>query len=103
MLLAFLIGIALGAGTGIIPGPVGLAVIDTTYRKALPRALAIGAGGGLGDLTWATLGVLGVGPLLRRHPAAPPVLFALSGAALIAYGLSHVCAHPANDAPPPRY
>jgi threonine/homoserine/homoserine lactone efflux protein len=95
MLAYLLLGLALGAGSSVLPGPCGLAVMTAACRRSLGRAIAIGAGAALGDLTYAALGIVGLGPVLARHPAIPPVLQAISGVALIAYGLMNLRGRPA--------
>lgn len=86
-MLAYLLpGLALGAGSSLIPSPCGLAVINAAMRRDLARALAIGFGAALGDFVLATLGIHGLGPLLARHPSVPPVLHAFGGVGLIGDG-----------------
>ena len=75
----FLIGIAAGALTGIPIGPVNVAVIDAAYRHTLRRAIAVGMGGSIADCLYASLGVLGVTPVLKANPSVPPILYAISG------------------------
>jgi threonine/homoserine/homoserine lactone efflux protein len=86
MLGHFLLGAAIGAATGVPIGVVGAAVIDAAYRHPRRRAVGVGLGGGCGDLVYAALAVLGIGPLLASSPHAQPALFSLSGIALVAYG-----------------
>jgi putative LysE/RhtB family amino acid efflux pump len=92
----FLLGAAIGAGTGIPIGPVNVAVIDTAYRHHRKRAIAVGLGGAAADLLYAFLGIVGVGPMLKENPAVPPILFALSGIVLVIYGMMTVRAKPAD-------
>lgn len=87
MLTHFLIGAALGAVTGMPIGVVGAAIIDAAYRHPLRRAVGVGIGGGTGDMACAAFGILGIGPVLASSPHVPPVLYAVSGVALIAYGV----------------
>lgn len=87
MLSYLLIGIAAGALTGIPIGPVNVAVIDAAYRHTLRRALAVAAGGAIADGLYCALGVLGITPMLRANPTIPPILYGVSGAILIVYGL----------------
>ncbi len=90
MLAYLVLGLVVGAGSSVIPGPCGLAVIRAATQRGLRRALGVALGAAGGDLTYASLGVLGVGPLLARHPALPPVLQAVSGMVLVGYGLRHL-------------
>lgn len=90
MLVYLVLGVALGAGSSVLPGPCGLAVINAATRQTLARAVAIGVGAALGDATYASLGLLGVGPHLERYPLVPAALQAVSGMVLIGYGLHHL-------------
>ena len=81
-----LIGIFAGAVTGIPIGPVNVAVIDAAYRHTFRRAIAVGLGGAVADGLYAALGVLGVAPVLKTYPAIPPIMYAVSGLVLLAYG-----------------
>ncbi len=94
MLTYFLIGAALGALTGVPIGPLSVAIIDAAYRHHLRRAVAIAVGGALADLTYAAVGILGLGPLLIAHKAVPPILYGMSGVVLIIYGVLTVRAQP---------
>ena len=100
MLTYLFIGIAIGAITGIPVGPVNVAVIDAAYRHNLLRALAVGLGGAIGDIGYAALGILGLGPMLQRHPNVPPILYAVSGVVLVVYGILTVRSQPVADGPP---
>lgn len=98
MITFFLIGMALGAVTGIPIGPVNVAVIDSAYRHNFRRALAVALGGAVADFAYSMLGILGVGPLLQRHPIVPPILYGASGVVLIIYGILTVRAQPVDPA-----
>jgi threonine/homoserine/homoserine lactone efflux protein len=87
VLTFFAIGLAIGAATGIPIGPVNAAVIDAAYRHTLRRAMAVAMGGAFADGLYSTLGVLGVTPMLRANPMVPNILYLVSGAVLIVYGL----------------
>lgn len=87
MVSYFLLGALLGIITGIPIGPVNVAVIDSAYRHTLRRAIAVGFGGALADGIYAMLGILGMGPVLEQHPGVPPILYAVSGAVLLVYGV----------------
>ncbi len=96
MLTFLLIGLAIGAATGIPIGPVNAAVIDAAYRHTLRRAMAVALGGAFADGLYSTLGVLGVTPMLRRNPMVPNVLYLISGVVLIVYGLLTARSKPAS-------
>jgi arginine exporter protein ArgO len=94
VLTFFLIGAAIGAATGIPIGPVNVAVIDAAYRHNLRRAIGVASGGAVADCLYALLGIVGVGPLLLRYPAVPPILYAISGVVLLVYGILTVRSKP---------
>ena len=96
MLTYFLLGCAIGALTGVPIGPVNVAVIDTAYRHHLKRAIAVALGGAVADALYAYLGIVWFGPWVKEHPNVPPILYALSGVVLIAYGLMTARAKPAD-------
>ena len=96
MLTYFLIGAALGALTGIPIGPLNVAIIDAAYRHHLRRAIAVGLGGAVADLAYASLGILGAGQLLTAHEVVPPILYGVSGVVLIIYGILTVRAQPVD-------
>jgi arginine exporter protein ArgO len=94
------IGVTIGVLTGVPIGPLNVAVIDAAYRHNFQRALAVGLGGAVADGLYSTLGILGVGPLLDRHPSVPPILYAISGLVLLIYGLVTARSQPLAQAPP---
>lgn len=94
MLTMFLLGAAIGAGTGIPIGPVNVAVIDSAYRHNLRRAVGVAFGGAMADFLYALLGIVGVGPLILRYEAVPPILYGFSGIVLIIYGILTVKSRP---------
>jgi threonine/homoserine/homoserine lactone efflux protein len=83
----FLIGALLGAVTGIPIGPVNVAVIDAAYRHSLRRAVGVALGGAAGDTIFAYLGMVWFGPWVASRPLVPPILYVLSGLALLVYGI----------------
>jgi threonine/homoserine/homoserine lactone efflux protein len=87
MLAYYLLGVALGAGSSVIPGPCGLAVIDAATRLGTRRAIATAIGSGLGDLSYAAVGVFGIGQILAEHHALVTIMLAIGGSVLIVYGL----------------
>jgi len=97
VLTYFLIGVAIGALTGVPIGPVNVAVIDGAYRHTLRRGMAVGLGGAVGDFCFALMGILGVGPHVIAQPGVKPVLYLISGVVLVVYGILTVRSQP----PPP--
>jgi threonine/homoserine/homoserine lactone efflux protein len=91
MLACYLLGVVLGAGSSVVPGPCGLAVIDAAARVGKRRAVATAIGSGLGDLAYGALGVLGVGHVVAGDAALVAHLLAASGVILIGYGLACLC------------
>jgi threonine/homoserine/homoserine lactone efflux protein len=63
--------------------------MTTAANRGFHRALAVAAGGGLGDGTYALLGTIAVAPLVARHPIVPTILQLASGIALVAFGIRH--------------
>jgi arginine exporter protein ArgO len=96
LLTYFLIGAALGALTGVPIGPLNVAIIDAAYRHHLRRAIAVGLGGAVADLAYASLGILGLGQLLTAHASVAPILYSVSGVVLIVYGILTVRAQPVD-------
>lgn len=81
-------GVALGVITGIPIGMVNVTIVDAGHRLGLRRALGIGLGGALADAAHVALAVAGVSALLARHQRLAPVLYAVSGIVLLAYGVA---------------
>ncbi len=102
MLTVFLIGVAIGAVTGVPIGPVNVAVIDAAYRHTLRRGIAVGLGGAVGDFCFALAGLGAFGPHLIDQPGVKPALYGISGVVLVVYGLLTVRSQPppAPSAPP---
>jgi threonine/homoserine/homoserine lactone efflux protein len=98
VLTFLLIGVAIGAITGVPVGPANLAVIDAAYRHTMRRAIGVAIGAAVGDTMYAGLGIVGVGPLLVANPAVPPVLYMISGVILFGYGALTVRSTPVSPA-----
>lgn len=98
MLKYLIIGIFGGAITGVPIGPVNIAVIDTAFRHHLKRAVAVALGGATADMLYALIGILWFGPLVSTRPHIPPILYGVSGVALIIYGVMNLRAAPADPA-----
>jgi threonine/homoserine/homoserine lactone efflux protein len=94
----FIIGAFGGAITGVPIGPVNIAVIDTAYRHHLKRAVAVALGGAIADMLYALVGILWFGPLINTRPHIAPILYGISGVALIIYGIMNLRAAPADPA-----
>jgi arginine exporter protein ArgO len=95
----FLIGMAIGALTGVPIGPVNVAVIDAAFRHTMRRAFAVGFGGAVADGIYAAAGILGVGPWLTAHPSVRAGLYVVSGIALLIYGILTARTQPVAAAP----
>ena len=98
----YLLGVVLGAGSSLVPGPCGLAVLDAATRLSLRRAVATAIGAGLGDLVYAALGVFAVGHVLAGDSEVGAVLLAISGVVLIAFGLVCLRRRPVSRTVPVR-
>lgn len=101
----FLLGVALGVASSVVPGPCGLAILDGAVRGVpIRRGVATACGGALADVVYASLGVAGLAPLLARDPVLPNVVQLCSGGVLIAYGTVRLVARthrvPREAAPP---
>lgn len=97
-MIALLIGLALGIGSSLAPGPCGLAVLSAAQHRGRVAAVATAVGAALGDATYAALGLVGVARAFERWPQLPAVLHAISGAVLIGYGVHVWRARPRGDA-----
>jgi threonine/homoserine/homoserine lactone efflux protein len=83
---------ALGCASSLLPGPCNLAIVDGAIQRVSSRRLRSTAlGGACGDLVYATLGAAGLATLVSSHRA---VLYACSGALLIAVGIHRLAVAP---------
>jgi len=80
------LGLALGIGSSIIPGPCGIAVLAAAQHSRA-RAVATAIGASLGDAVYAGLGVAGAGRILSAYPSLVPAVQIASGALVIGYAL----------------
>lgn len=85
--IPWLIGLALGVGSSVIPGPCGLAVMLAAQDGDRSRAIAVAIGAAVGDVTYVTLGLTGVGYAIECEPALKSALQIAGGAMLIAIGV----------------
>jgi threonine/homoserine/homoserine lactone efflux protein len=86
--LAFVaLGLAIGAGSSVLPGPCGLAVLSAACTHGVRRAYGTAIGVAIGDAAYAALGILGVNRVLVLYPQIPPVLRLLSSIGIIVYGV----------------
>ena len=81
------LGLALGIGSSIIPGPCGIAVLGAAQHHGKARAVATAFGAALGDAVYAGLGVAGAGRVLSAYPQLVPAVQIASGALVIGYAL----------------
>ncbi|HUH04826.1 MAG TPA: LysE family transporter [Kofleriaceae bacterium] len=95
-LLYLAIGLGLGLVTSMPIGVANAAVVDAAVRSGRRRARALAAGGATADLIHAGLAFAGLGPLLAAHPPLPAIFFAISGIAIIVYGVHVMRATPAR-------
>lgn len=92
--------VALGSATAgfassFMPGPCNVAVVDSSLRGSpLTHSLAIGLGGALGDMVFATLAATGAGAVLGRHPVVPVLFDVIGGILLVVVGLTHLLGGP---------
>lgn len=108
---AALIGLVLGAATGVPLGVVNVSVIEAARRGGRRHAALIGVGGAIADTIHAGLAFVGLAPLIARHPALMRALAIGSAAIVIGYALivwararrpGHVVAAAAPAASPAR-
>jgi threonine/homoserine/homoserine lactone efflux protein len=94
MVGALLVGLLLGIGSSLLPGPCGLAVLAAARQHGRARAVATAFGAATGDALYASLGVFGVGALVQQNAELPPLLHAMSGAVMIGLGYHVLRARP---------
>ncbi len=102
MLKFVVFGFMAGVLTGVPIGPVNVAVIDAAYRHTIRRAIGVAIGGAVADGLYACVGLVWVTPLLDRHPAVPPILYAISGIVLMVYGFLTARSAPMQPGAPPE-
>ncbi|MFE7313916.1 LysE family transporter [Streptomyces sp. NPDC057555] len=83
LLPAWCAGLGLGFFVALPLGPIGLLCVRNVLRDGFPSGWAIGLGAALVDVTYAGLGLAGVGRLVNV-PALRTAL-GLAGAAVLAY------------------
>lgn len=87
MLSYLLLGLGLGAGTSVIPGVCGLAVIGAARTRGQRHAIALACGTALGDALYSAIGMLGAAQLFAQNPAIAPLLRVMSSMTLIVYAV----------------
>jgi threonine/homoserine/homoserine lactone efflux protein len=87
MIGPLLLGLALGVGSSVLPGPCGLAVLAAAQMHGKARAVATAIGTALGDAIYASLGVAGAGRVFAAHPRLVPLVQLISGVLIIAYAV----------------
>jgi len=102
MFLALLRGIVLGFVGGIPVGPVNAAVIDTSLRKCVRRAVAIGLGGAFADFLYSQIAVMGLGTILERVPGLSTVFLGVGGVVLLVLGFRSLTSPPVVAEVPER-
>lgn len=81
------LGLALGIGSSVVPGPCGLAVLGAAQHHGKARAVATAFGAALGDAVYAGLGVAGAGRVLSAYPQLVPGVQIASGVLVIGYAI----------------
>ena len=84
---AALLGLGLGAVTGMPIGVVNVSIIDATLRNEQRYAVGIGLGGALADTVHSTLAFAGIGQLLATQPAWARVLGVIAAVVIISYAV----------------
>lgn len=83
--LALLLGVGLGAVTGLPLGVVNVAIVEAAARRGARTAAGIGVGGALADTIHAGLAFGGVGRLVVGRPAVATAMYVIAGGILIGY------------------
>jgi threonine/homoserine/homoserine lactone efflux protein len=86
--LALVVGVSLGALTGLPLGVVNVAIVEAAARRGVRAASGIALGGALADGVHASLAFGGVGGAITARPAARVALHAIAGAVLFAYAVA---------------
>jgi arginine exporter protein ArgO len=86
--LAALVGIALGAVTGMPIGVVNVAIVDAATRGQARFARGIGLGGALADSVHAALAFVGVGQLVAAHPHVVQAMAIVAATLIAGYAVS---------------
>lgn len=89
-----MLGILLGFAAGIPVGPVNAAVIDTSMRKCVRRAIAIGVGGAFMDFLYSQLAVLGLSSVMAAYPWLQNACIGIGGVVLVVFGWKTAIAPP---------
>jgi threonine/homoserine/homoserine lactone efflux protein len=99
--LAALVGIALGAVTGMPIGVVNVAIVDAATRGQARFARGIGLGGALADAVHAGLAFVGVGQLVAAHPHVVQAMAIVAATLIAGYAVSSY-RRPARTSTPSR-
>jgi threonine/homoserine/homoserine lactone efflux protein len=83
--VAALVGVGLGAVTGMPIGVVNVAIVDASLRGEVRYAIGIGLGGALADALHSTLAFAGIGHLLSTHPSWTSALAIAAASIIIGY------------------
>jgi threonine/homoserine/homoserine lactone efflux protein len=85
--LALVVGISLGALTGLPLGVVNVAIVEAAAQRGARAASGIAVGGALADGVHAALAFGGVGGAIVARPAVKVVLHAIAGVVLVGYAV----------------
>src|SRR5205085_2773946 len=83
--LALVVGVSLGALTGLPLGVVNVAIVEAAARRGARAGSGIAIGGAHADGVHASLAFGGVGGAIIARPAARMILHAVAGVVLLAY------------------
>ena len=85
--LALVVGMSLGALTGLPLGVVNVAIVEAAARRGARAASGIAVGGALADGVHAALAFGGVGHAIVARPTVRVTLHAIAGVVLLAYAV----------------
>jgi len=88
VIVSALLGVGLGAATGVPLGVVNLSVVEAATRAGRAHAIAIGVGGAIADTIHAGLAFAGIAPALEDRPDLLRGLAIASAAIVIAYAVT---------------
>jgi threonine/homoserine/homoserine lactone efflux protein len=94
LVAAGVLGVALGALTGLPLGVVNVAIVEAAARRGVRAASGIAVGGALADMAHAGLAAGGVAGAIVARPAAAATLHVIAGVVLCGYAVALWCSRP---------